>query len=166
MALTAKFSVSIKGSHTSVLDLSTVSDPMGMEALITLTNGTGANQADLIWHDQRTLTASSSEDIDLAGALSDAFGTTLTFARMKGIYVKAASGNTNDVLIGNGGGPVALWISGTNTIAIRPGGFFMLVAPGATGYPVTATSADDIGVANSAGSTSVVYDITIIGTSA
>ena len=166
MALTANFDFKLTGSHTSALDLTTVSDPLGIDRFIKLANGTGADQADLIFHDQRTLAASATEDLDLAGGLTDAYGTTLTFARLKGIYVFAASANTNDVLVGNGGGPVALWISGTDTIAVRPGGMLILVSPGATAYPVTATSADDIGFANSSGSTSVTYDVIFVGASA
>ncbi len=50
-----------------------------------------------------------------------------------------------------------------DTVKVKPGGAIALVAPDATGYAVTAGTADQLKVANSAGGTSVTYDIIIIG---
>jgi hypothetical protein len=134
------------------------------------TQGTGAGQADLVYWAERTLTASSSEDLDLAGVLTDAYGNTLTFARIKALVVFAAAANTNNVVVGNAGsnGLAGLFGSLTHTAVVRPGAF---VAWGcgsadATGYVVTASTADLLHVANSAGSTSVTYDVVVLGCSA
>ena len=51
----------------------------------------------------------------------------------------------------------------TDKISVRPGGAFILIAPDATGYAVTAATGDLLKIANSAGTTSVTYDIIIIG---
>src|SRR5689334_5419171 len=68
---------------------------------LSIATGTGSGQADLLYAGTRTLSASTTEDIDLAGTfLQDVFGSNLTFVKVKYIYVKAASGNTNNVVIG------------------------------------------------------------------
>lgn len=134
------------------------------------TQGTGAGNADLAYWAERTLTASSTEDLDLAGVLTDAYGNVLTFARIKALAVFAAAANTNNVIVGGASGsPLAgLFGATTHTAVVRPGAF---VAWGcgsadATGYAVTATTGDLLKIANSAGSTSVTYDIVILGCSA
>jgi hypothetical protein len=132
-----------------------------------LGSGTGNSQCDLEYIAQRTLAASANEDLDLAGALADPFGTTLTFVKVRGIYIKAASGNTNSVIIkpaaSNGfTGPFG---AAAHTITLPPGGVFLVTAPVA-GWAVTAGTGDKINIANSAGSTTVTYDIHVIGASA
>src|SRR5688572_14836683 len=97
MALSTELSVRLAGTLTSSLDLSTPADALVHATKMILTSGTGANQADMMWHDTRTLGASASENLDLAGSLTNAFGTTQTFARIKMVLVTAASANTNNV---------------------------------------------------------------------
>jgi hypothetical protein len=129
-------------------------------------DGTGANQIKEIFTDTRTLSASASENLDLAGVLTDVFGTVLSFVKIKAICITADPGNTNDVIIGNHATAAALLGFGAaaHTWAIKPGGMFLTTAPDANGYPVTATTADMIKVLNSAGGTSVTYTICIMGT--
>ena len=76
--------------------------------------------------DERTIAASGSEDIDLAGALSDPLGTSLTFVTLKALLIRAHSDNTNNVVVGNGGGPVAgIFGATTHTVVVEPGGIFL-----------------------------------------
>lgn len=166
MAVSGQVVVKFDLQQTNVLDLATGTFPLAFTTAFTFTDGAGANSINQIWSDTRTLTASSTEDLDLSGtALQNAFGTNIAFARVKAIYVKAASGNTNNVLVGGAAAAqFANWTSAVNDVlVVRPGGAFLLVAPDATGYAVTATTADLLMIANSAGSTSVTYDIAILG---
>ena len=136
---------------------------------VSLTNGTAAGQADRLWSDTRTLAASANEDLDLAGALLDAFGTAAVFARVKGLYIAAALGNTNNVVVGAAASNAwATFLNATGTMTIRPGGGVMLVAGSAdaTGHLVTAGTGDLLRIANSGAGTSATYDIVVIGTSA
>lgn len=148
-------------------DLDTRSSKLAAPAEIELLSGTGTNQADKAFADTRTLAASANEDLDLAGALLDPFGGTLTFVKVKGIYVRAAFGNTNSVVLkpASSNGFTGPFGAATHTLTIPPNGYVVLAAPGA-GWTVTAGTGDKINLANSAGSTSVTYDIVIIGTSA
>lgn len=167
MALTSTFTVKADLEHTSPLDLSTPIDPLSLTERIRLTSGTGAGAADMKWHDRRTLSASGTEDLDVAGSLTGAFGNTLTFARIKAVLVVASSANTNDVQVtrpaSNG---VPLFLAAGDGLAVKPGGLFLWVAPDASGVAVTGGTGDKITVTNSAGSTSVTYDVVIVGASA
>jgi len=162
---TSKISIRFSGTYTNSLDNQTVSAPWNYTKTWSFTSGTGANQAQVVWSDQRTLSASATEELDLAGSLTDAFGDTITFTSIKAVYIYAASGNTNDVVVG-GDAVAALvnWVSdSSDEIILLPDGAALLVAPDATGYAVTAGTGDILEVTNSAGSTSVTYDIIIIG---
>jgi hypothetical protein len=135
---------------------------------IALANGTGANQADLIYTETRTLGASASVTLDLAGVLTDIYGALITFARIKAIIILAAAANTNNVLMGAAAatqflGPLG---SATDVVNVRPGGWGIFVAPDATAWAVGAGATDFLKFANSAAGTGVTFDLAIIGASA
>ena len=154
----------VTGSLASSADLTTNTSNLNYSKSYTITNGTAADMANNIWSDTRTLTASSAEDLDLAGGLTNAFGTTLTFTKIKGIVIEASSANTNNVQVGGDSASLAtLFGAAADYINVRPGGIFAVYSPDSTGYAVTGTTADILQVANSAGSTSVTYNIIIIG---
>ena len=167
MALDTRIKLSLASVLTSALDLQTRTAPLNITKNIPLTNGTGANQANQVWADQRTIAASATDSIDLAGSLTDAFGAALTFARIKGVLVQAASTNVNNVNVtrpASNGTP--LFLAAGDGIPVRPGGMFLWVAPDVTGVAVTAGTGDLVDVVNSAAGSSVVYDIVVIGASA
>jgi hypothetical protein len=168
MTLQSKLTIAAAAALTASLDLGVARAPLDFKHVLDLADGTGAAQADLLWHDQRTLAASGSESLDLAGgSLTDALGTALTFARVKGLIVAAAAGNTTEVLVGGAATNAwASWVDAAdNEVVVRPGGVVALLAPG-TGYAVTADTGDLLQIANSSSGTSVTYDIVIIGASA
>lgn len=166
--LTATLKAQLSAVHSSVLDLGTVSFTPSIGKSIPLATGTGADQADQLWTDTRTLTASSTEDLDLAGSLVNALGATVTFARVRGIYVEAAAGNTNNVLVGGAASNGLInWVAdATDKVVVRPGGFFMIASRDATGYAVTASTGDLLRIGNSGSGTSVTYNIAIVGCTA
>lgn len=169
MPLTTRVTVELTGLLTAALDFTTPSSSVDIRQQIDLASGTGAGQADKIWTDQRTLTASSTEDLDLAGVLVDPFGATITLARVKAILVRASAANTNNVVVG--GASATQWaalLGTTGTVTLRPGALFIAAAGAAdaTGYVTAAGATDLLKVANSGAGTSVVYDIAVIGCSA
>jgi hypothetical protein len=139
------------------------------QPVIQLSTGTGSNQANAIFADQRTLSASATEGLDLYGSLTDPLGGTLNFATIKAIKICAASANTNNVNFGPGIGNTATAFPGpmqsnnTSYSSVRPGGCALHVAP-QTGWTVTNATQDILPIGNSGGSTSVTYDIVILGT--
>lgn len=163
-ALTLTMKAGITADYQNVLDFGDVHDIVQKNASVAFANGAGASQAQYLWRDTRTLTASATENLDLAAVLIDAFGNALTFATIKGILITAAAGNTNDVVVGGAASNAFLLFGdATDTISVKPGGFFAICNPAANGYPVTAATGDILKIANSSGSTSVTYDIVIFG---
>lgn len=167
MALTSQITLSADCTQTSALDLVTATVPLAFSQRIRLATGTGANQADKLFSDTRTLAASATEDLDLSGSLADAFGTTFTLARVKAVIVTAAAANTNNVNVSrpatNG---VPLFAAAGDLIPVRPGGMFCWVAPDATAVVVTAATGDLLTFTNSASGSSVTYSVVIVGASA
>lgn len=166
MAVTASLSMSVSGRQTSVLDQGTVTFPYSLSLAYSLINGTAAGQVDRLFTDRRTLGASAAESLDLAGSLVDAFGATITFVTIKAVIITALAANTNDVQVtrpaANG---VPLFMAASDGIALKPGYGFAWFGSG-TGVTVTAATGDLLTLTNSAGGTSVTYDIAILGTSA
>ncbi len=167
MALVTDLQVKLSAELTNALDLVTASVPLDLSSRTRLTSGTGLGAADMLWSDTRTLAASATEDLDLAGSLTGPLGTTLTFARIKLVYVTALAANTNDVQVtrpaSNG---VPLFLAASDGLLVKPGGTFLWCAPNAAGIAVTAGTGDLLTFTNGAGSTSVTYSIVVIGASA
>jgi len=166
MAVTARIQVGIKVDHTGTMDLSTPKDPLNYSLSKTFANGTGADEVDTVFHDTRTLTTGASENLDLAGSLTDGFGSTITFAIVKAIFIYNKSTARILTVGGAASNQFINWVGDTtDVIKIRPGGFVLLVTPDATGYAVTAGTGDLLKILNDAGS-SCDYDIVILGVSA
>lgn len=159
--------VQLDALYKNVLDLGTPTDTFQKRTRIELANGTGANSADLLFHDQRTIAASSNEDLDLAGVLVGPFGETLTFVELRAVLITAASANTNNVrVIRPASNGVPLFLAASDGIDVPPGGAFLWTCPADGKVTVTAGTGDLLNVANSSSGTSVTYDVVIIGASA
>jgi len=129
-----------------------------------LANGTGNDQANLVFHERHTLTTGASKEYDLSGGLVDEFGTTLLFTAIKTVLIKNLNA-TRRLTIGNGAQPWLTWVGGAvHTVKIEPMGMILLHAP-LGGYAVTAGTGDDLLVLNEAGG-DTIYDILIVGVSA
>lgn len=161
-------SLTVRGTLTKAFDLKSSVAALYFPRGFSLDNGTGAGQADKMWDDTRTIAASGTDDLDLAGVLTDAFGDVTTFVKVKGIFVAAASGNTNTVVVGAAAATqfVGPFGAATHTAHVRPGGFLAFACSDATGWAVGAGATDLLRVANGGAGTTVTYDIVIIGTSA
>ncbi len=165
MALTrTRVEVKLAATQTKADDLSVPQDAVDYLKTLSFADGAGVGAANLMFHDQRTLAASGTENLDLAGVLSDKFGQALTFARIKAVLVVAAAANTNNVNVTQpGANGVPLFLAAGDGIGVRPGGMFLWVAPDAGGAVVTAGTGDLLTVTNSAAGTSVTYDVIILG---
>ena len=165
--LTTKLTTELDATLTDVLDLATAAAPITYRQQFKLASGVGLGQADKLWHDQRTINASATDPIDLAGALVDALGDVVVFARIKAIIVAAAAANVNNVnVVRDGANGVPLFLAAGDGIGVQPGGLFVWVAPTAAGVIVTAGTGDLLNMVNSGGGSSVTYDVIIIGASA
>ncbi len=177
MALSSRFTLRAYGLATgtapsSLLASTTTADSLLVDQLtdFTLADGTGVGAANVMFAGQRTLAASTTEDLDLNGtALQDVLGVNVGLLRVKALYVAAAAGNTNNVVVGAAAtNPWATLLNATGTVTLRPGAKLLVTAGAAdaTTWAVTAGTGDLLKIANSGAGTSVTYDIIVIGANA
>lgn len=165
MALTANVQLIVTGNQSATQDLGTRSFPFALSLAKALTSGVIADTADRAFTDTRTLAASATEDLDLAGGVLDEIGSAVTFAKVVGIFILAAASNTNNVRVtrpaSNG---VPFLLAAGDGFDIPPGGCFCLFGPALAGIAtVTGGTGDLITVTNSGAGTGVTYSIVIIG---
>jgi hypothetical protein len=172
MALDVKVRASVRANLTGTNDFGGPIYTPELLAAIDLASGTGANQSDLIFADERTVASASNDDLDLAGVLLPAFGSTLAFVNITAIMVvnrpRTGAANTTNLTIGGGTNAFVGFLGGTTpTIGpIRPGGVVLLSCGAATGIgAVVAGTGDILRIANSAGA-AATYQIMIVGRSA
>jgi len=162
-ALTSSVQVSIGHDHTASVGLSTAKDSLSYTINKTFSNGSGTTQvADLVYHASRTLTTGASETLDLQGGLTDAYGNTLNFVRVKSIVIEQTSASMT-LTVGNATAPVVLFDPATATMAIKPSGVFAVSFPLA-GVSIATETSDGLKILNSSGDSSI-YKIWITGTS-
>jgi len=162
---TGTLSIVINALLDSGLDIGTGRHSISETYSNAFTSGTGANQANEVWADTRTISSSSSDDLDLYGSLTDAFGTTLNFTSIKAIIIKASSSNGDNLSVGgDAGAPISTIFADTSDeILVPPGGMFMITNPQADGFAVTNTTADVLEITNTDSGDSAEYDIIIVG---
>ena len=177
MTMNSKLNVSLTATLIEALDLGERTAGITKKFSATLASGFAVGQADRIFQDSRNLAPSATENLDLAGVLTDPFGALLTFVKIKGIYVAAVplvttpptAPNINDVIVGAAAAtPWSALLGATGTVTLKPGSCFAAFAGEAdnVGWAVGAGATDLLKIANSAGGTSVNYEIIVIGTSA
>ena len=166
MTLSLSLAATLNAMYSTALDVGAVQYPLVYNpASYVFTDGSGANQANKIWTDTRTIAASGTDSLDLNGVLLDAFGATLNFTKIRGLIITADAANTNDVVVGGAGSNGFIsWVgAATHTVKVKPGGMMMLAAPDVNGYAVTAATADLLLITNGGAGTGVNYTITVIG---
>lgn len=167
MAVTGRAAASVSLTETAATNFTGVSGSVAPAITFnqTFAAGTGSGQVDKKWCDRRTIAASGADTLDLAGTLTNEFGVTQTFAKIKILMVAAATANTNDVWMGGGAtNRFNTFLKDSSVVVIRPGYAQFLAGPG-TGYVVTAATGDKLLMKNSSGTTGVTYDICVGGTS-
>jgi len=167
--LTAEVRATIRATGQRALDNSTPEDKLNVVADLDFTFGTGASKCDQMFHDDRSLGAGASEDLDLAGSLTNAFGQTVTFADVKAIYIENTSDDSGTTItVGNAAsnqftGPLG---AAAHTLTIPQGGFILLAADLADVWTVTAGTGDLLKVLNDDGANTATYKIVLLGESA
>ena len=165
MPLNVVVNASIEGEYRKTLDGGDVRYPIRHSEPIVLRNGTGIGKADIFFDDERTLASNTSENLDFAGALADAFGATIAAAKVKGIEIESDDANTTNLTVGAAAsnafvGPFA---DATDALVLRPGDRMVFACP--AGWTVTAGTGDLLKVANAAGAVAT-YRVKVVASSA
>lgn len=166
LQLTGQASMLNALDHSSVATSIQIASTSFPAQQLSLSFGTGDNQANMMWSDKRTLANGADDDLDLAGGITDSFGSTITFTYVKNIIVAMDSvDGTNAVRIGPQGvtnawqGP---WggVAAGNYLTVLSRAW--IACDGYTGHAVTAGTGDILRIHNASG-VSVDYHLWIIG---
>lgn len=151
-------------TQTGIGDLGTPKMRAIADHILSLEPGTDAtNKANILFSDTRTIALSANENIDLSGALTDAFGASVVAAEIVAIYIEAAAANVNNVQITRpaSNGFIGPFLAASDGVSIKPGEYALFVSK--SGWAVTASTGDLLNIANSGAGTGVDYDIVIVG---
>ena len=131
------------------------------------TDGVTANKADQLYHAQISLAAAATSTLDLE-AVTNAFGTSLDFAKIKGIHITSEALKDSGVNVGGASAnPWLGWIVAANDLLnVPPGGFAAAAAPELAGWAVSSSNSDLKFAHDGAGSETILVDVYIVGTSA
>ncbi|GEM_PF-5253523 len=147
----------------------TIKDSGQLENALALAQGTGEQQADLLWHAQRTLAAGADDLLDLTALSRSVLGATgsVQFAKVKLLLVRNLAGSSGQVLQAGPGGVANGWTEpfaaeANALVQIGPGGHWMQAAP-LDGWNVTSSS--KILKVHNPGTTQLDYQIVLVGTS-
>lgn len=163
MAIDTNLRVYLDTVYTNPLDLLTAYAPHNVAYTHKMTTGTGINQAQHVWSDQRVLGSGATETLDMSGLLDNAFGVPVAFTFLRLILVTTSVTSTGLLYIGPNvsNGLLTPWSgNAADRDRIPPGGLLVKYAP-IGGYAVTAGTADLLFATASGGS--VTYQITIVG---
>jgi hypothetical protein len=145
---------SLKATLEKTADLGNGSQVTALSTAATFTNGSGADKVNMTWSDERSINASSSDDLDLYGVLTDIFGDTINAAVVRGFTISNL--NTNNTL-SVGAAASNPWVApfggATHTVTVRQAtannaASIQFIAPDATGYAVANGSSDTLRVTN------------------
>jgi len=162
VTLNAQILLQILATENSSSDLSTTVRRTNVSESLTFTNGTGANQAEIVWSDSRTIGAGADDQLFLE-SLDDGRGT-VGFSAIKLVYVK----NTGTVSLTITGGDPLVWAAGPlglevgSTISVPAGGVLMLTNASAAGWVVDG-ELEQIPLSNVSETVAAAYDIILIG---
>lgn len=142
-------------------DVTTIT-PGGTLSSITFTSGTGSNQVNVRYQATRTVAATTNDDLDLSGSLTDVFGNSIVMTAMKSLHIYNQSATYTFNVGAAGTNPISTLFANTSDIlVIPPSGGFSIFAPLA-GFGITGGSADALRVRNT-GAASADYIIVVEG---
>ncbi len=165
--MSGRIKASMKVTGEKDVGLSVGKDPLVLEESITVSFGTADGKMNEMWHDQRTLALSTSEDLDLFGTLENIFGDIVNFAVVDAIFVKNTSVNSCVLEVGPpaangfGVGVGGAWKAASDANILQKDAAIMLLAPPA-GWAVTAGTGDLLTINNTTAE-EALYEIAIIG---
>lgn len=164
--LAAKIALAIAMSQSNY----DAADPKPGQAIDTVTvtkgpnfsQGAGDSQANIFYHDTRTI-ASAGETHDLAAGatIKDAFGNNMSLTKLKGLVIVNLAAAANLLIGGAAATQVGLFSTGTDVLELPAGeGLFVWTAPLAAGLDVSVNK--NLKIAHDGGGNED-YEIYLIG---
>ena len=148
-------------------NISTPSDVSTIERLPKWTDGTGNGKADTRHVVELSIAAGATTTLDLVGGVTDTYGNTLTFTKVKGLIVDNQSANAN-IRVGGGSdgagtNAALLWfVAGADMVDVPAGGGFAIGQQN-DGPTDPSAGSDLLGFKNTHGSETATVQVGIIG---
>lgn len=163
MSLTTRIPLGFDTLYALARDLSIPVDKLALNRAIELADGDGADEADVIFHDSRSLADAGEETLDFnGGSLTDPLGNPLTMAKLKVLYLKNTSTEATLLIGGAATTPVGLFADPADVLKLPPGGVFLFTAPDVNGLAVSTNK--NLKLAHDGtGTSALVYEIIAIG---
>lgn len=159
----ASLNLRLTATDTKAPPIGGAAQQVDVAEILTLLAGNGAvGKSDKMVTQAIDIAASGSSSVNLTTA-TDAFGVALGMAKVQLVLLTADATNTNDIVVGNGTDPFVFGDAGTDTVAVKPGGALVIFNP--DGYPVVASTGDQLKLANSAAGSVVTGSLVVIGRS-
>lgn len=171
MSINGKVSLSFRINEILDSPENVIANPQTalIEDTYTIDDGTGSDQADLLFSDRRSVVASATDTLDLGtgGGLTDVFNVSIVpFVKVTVIVIRNRSTTAGDILhIGphTVNGFIGPWVATGDLNEVGPGDVVYLRND--AGWTVTDGSVDTIRVVEVGGANTVIYDIGILGRS-
>lgn len=162
--LASELTMQLNLTYLDTDDLNTSRGNLFHTLVDTLTTGTTANKADMLWYDVRLVDAAA-EDLNI-DAQTDAFGNTVAFVEIVGLFIHNTSTTSTEILKvgGAAGNQLINWVANSSDIVqIGPDGVLFIWNP-IDAYAVTAGTGDLLKI--DPGAATITYEIIVIGRSA
>lgn len=143
MSLAAEILCRIVGIETDTADIAKNTRVTKADYFLALSDGDGANQAQVIYSDSRTSGGTDTLQLSSLADTRDGASVTIAFTAAKVLYVKNTHASNT------------ITVTGAYTGSVPPGGILLAVNPTAAG-----TTANSLFLTSTAGTT---YDIVIVG---
>ena len=149
--VSGQLTVSLSLLHQSTNALSTAKETLPSSFINqTFATGSGSNQINQIWYGSRTIAASGVDNIDIAGGITDSFGTVVSMMHVRFIAISATATNSGDIAVG---GPVSngvtIYFGTTNdTVRIPPAGALLWFCATTSAWSNAVGSADVLQITN------------------
>lgn len=163
MTLSGRMTMSIVVTDDNTDELSRLVDYLNLSRGVTFSEGEGANQFNMAFHDQRSLADGANETLDFHdGSLTNKVGVSITMDKIKALYIKNTSTEASLIIGGAAANQLGLFADGSDKLVLPPGGEKLFIAPGASG--VDCSSNSDLKLEHDGtGSSELVYDIVVFG---
>jgi len=171
MSLAGVINLQINTQLAKALDMSSAADALSQVIkAFTISDGTGINAANQIWHDERSLNTATSETINVYNPGVNALGDANAMVKVKAVIIHNKSATAGEKLKLGGEGTANAWSapfdsSNTAKVICGPDGTIALVDPSAAGY-VAGSSSNNLLKIENVGAGTITYQIFIIGANA
>ena len=163
MSLTAKMDLTVQATDDNTVELSRLVDYLNLSRGKIFSEGEGADQLDMVFHDERTLADAANETLDFNdGSLTNKVGISITMDKLKAIFIRNTSTDASLKIGAAASNQLGLFADTSDILVLPPGGDFLFIAPDASGVDISSNAKLKF-EHNGVGSSNLVYELVVFG---